>query len=163
MFKFCTLKFQNLNSSLNFTLKIWILNLKIWKYTLVPKIKSQVMSILYRTCTVAKLSQFKKKKKVFYTGLAQLHCNLLVVLFKWSWLAQNSISLAIKKQKKVFQLLSYVLPRKAIKTFSLPLLVATWFVLLSSCKANPKAEAEALLSWKKSHPADQSILNSWVE
>ena len=52
---------------------------------------------------------------------------------------------------------------KQSKHASLPLLVACWFVLLSSCKANPKAEAEALLNWKKSLPADQSILNSWVE
>ena len=52
---------------------------------------------------------------------------------------------------------------KQSKHVSLPLLVACWFVLLSSCKANPKAEAEALLNWKKSLPADQSILNSWVE
>ncbi|KAK7849657.1 mdis1-interacting receptor like kinase 2 [Quercus suber] len=41
-------------------------------------------------------------------------------------------------------------------------LVACWFFLLSSCKADPKAEVEALLKWKKSLPADQPILKSWV-
>ena len=46
---------------------------------------------------------------------------------------------------------------------SLALLVACWFVLLSSCKANPisKTEIEALLKWKESL-ADQPILKSWV-
>ena len=48
------------------------------------------------------------------------------------------------------------------KHVSLLLLVACWFSLLSSCKANPKAEAEALLKWKKSLPADQPILKSWL-
>ena len=50
---------------------------------------------------------------------------------------------------------------KKSKDISLALLVACLFVLLSSCKAIPKAEAEALLKWKKSLP-DQPILNSWV-
>ena len=117
MFKFYTLKFQNLNSTLNFTLKIWILSFKIWKYTLVPKIKSQVKSwVFYTGLAQFKVKSIEQKNKVFYIGLAQLHCNLLVVLFKWSWLAQNSISLAIKKPEKSIPTLSYVLPRKAINT-----------------------------------------------
>nr|POF05724.1 putative leucine-rich repeat receptor-like protein kinase [Quercus suber] len=52
---------------------------------------------------------------------------------------------------------------KQSKHVTLALLVACWFVLLSSCKANLKAETEALLKWKKSLPAGQPILNSWVE
>ena len=52
---------------------------------------------------------------------------------------------------------------KQSKHVTLALLVACWFVLLSSCKANLKAETEALLKWKQSLPADQPILNSWVE
>ncbi|KAM3681700.1 hypothetical protein ACJW31_12G018300 [Castanea mollissima] len=52
---------------------------------------------------------------------------------------------------------------KRSKHVTLALLVACWFVLLPSCKANLKAETEALLKWKKSLPADQPILNSWVE
>ena len=52
---------------------------------------------------------------------------------------------------------------KQSKHVTLALLVACWFVLLSTCKANLKAETEALLKWKKSLPADQPILNSWVE
>ena len=52
---------------------------------------------------------------------------------------------------------------KQSKHVTLALLVACWFVLLSSCKANLKAETETLLKWKKSLPADQPILNSWVE
>ncbi|KAM3681706.1 hypothetical protein ACB094_12G017500 [Castanea mollissima] len=52
---------------------------------------------------------------------------------------------------------------KQSKHVSLVLLVACWFVLLSSCKANPisKTEIEALLKWKESLP-DQPILKSWV-
>ncbi|KAK7832335.1 mdis1-interacting receptor like kinase 2 [Quercus suber] len=52
---------------------------------------------------------------------------------------------------------------KQSKHVSLALLVACWFVLLSSCKANPisKTEIEALLKWKESLP-DQPILKSWV-
>ena len=51
---------------------------------------------------------------------------------------------------------------KQLRVVSFTLLFA-WSVLLSSCKANPrsKAEAEALLRWKKSLP-DQPILKSWV-
>ena len=48
------------------------------------------------------------------------------------------------------------------KHVSLLLLVSCWFFLLSSCKAYPKAEVKALLKWKKSLPADQPILKSWV-
>uniref|UniRef100_A0A2N9H6A9 non-specific serine/threonine protein kinase n=1 Tax=Fagus sylvatica TaxID=28930 RepID=A0A2N9H6A9_FAGSY len=52
---------------------------------------------------------------------------------------------------------------KQSKHVSLAVFVS-WFVLLSSCKAaqGSKAEAEALLNWKNSLPADQPILNSWV-
>ena len=52
---------------------------------------------------------------------------------------------------------------KQSKHVSLAVLVACWFVLLSSCKANPisKTEIEALLKWKESLP-DQPILKSWV-
>ncbi|KAK7832331.1 mdis1-interacting receptor like kinase 2 [Quercus suber] len=52
---------------------------------------------------------------------------------------------------------------KQSKHVSLALLVACWFALLSSCKANPisNTEIEALLKWKESLP-DQPILKSWV-
>ena len=52
---------------------------------------------------------------------------------------------------------------KQLKHVSLELLVACWFVLLSSCKANPisNTEIEALLKWKESL-LDQPILKSWV-
>nr|POE68032.1 putative leucine-rich repeat receptor-like protein kinase [Quercus suber] len=52
---------------------------------------------------------------------------------------------------------------KQSKHVSVALIVACWFVSLSSCKANPisKTEIEALLKWKESLP-DQPILKSWV-
>nr|POF25449.1 putative leucine-rich repeat receptor-like protein kinase [Quercus suber] len=52
---------------------------------------------------------------------------------------------------------------KQSKHVSLALLVACWFALLSSCKANPrsKTEIEALLKWKEGLP-HQQILQSWV-